>query len=183
AKVVEGDIPDGWIGVDVGPKAIATYQAEIAGAGTVVWNGPLGKFEDEAYSKGTRAIAEAMAASKAITIVGGGETAEAVEEFGLDAKMKHVSTGGGGFLRYREGTPLAGLGKIEAKSKKKGRTMNAAKEITRRQLLGCSAALGAAAAVGLSPRLLHAEEGKAVTKGRIKQSVVFWCFNIAGDKW
>ncbi len=84
--------------MDIGPKTIALYCREIAAAGTVVWNGPLGKFEDEPYSKGTRAIAEAMAdARKAVTIVGGGETAEAVEEFGLDSKMKHVSTGGGRF--------------------------------------------------------------------------------------
>src|SRR5207249_1779483 len=94
ARVVEGDIPEGSIGVDIGPKTIALYSAEIAKAGTVVWNGPLGRFEDEPYSKGTRAIAEALAKSPGVTIVGGGETAEAVEHFGLDQKMKHVSTGG-----------------------------------------------------------------------------------------
>lgn len=113
ARVVEGDIPEGSIGVDIGPKTIALYSAEIAKAGTVVWNGPLGKFEDEPYSKGTRSIAEAMSQSKAITIVGGGETAEAVEQFGLDAKMKHVSTGGGAFLEYVEGTPFAALAQID----------------------------------------------------------------------
>ena len=113
ARVVEGDIPDGAVGVDIGPKTIAIYCQEIARAGTVVWNGPLGKFEDEPYSKGTRAIAEAMAGSKGITIVGGGETAEAVEEFGLDAKMKHVSTGGGAFLEYVERTPFAALAQID----------------------------------------------------------------------
>jgi phosphoglycerate kinase len=113
AKVVEGDIPDGWIGVDIGPKAITAYTKEVAAAATVVWNGPLGKFEDEPYSKGTRAIAAAMAESKGITIVGGGETAEAVEEFGLADKMKHVSTGGGAFLEYVEGTPFAALGEID----------------------------------------------------------------------
>jgi phosphoglycerate kinase len=79
----------------------------------VVWNGPVGKFEDEPYSKGTRAIAAAMAESKGVTIVGGGETAEAVEEFGLAEKMKHVSTGGGAFLEYVEGTPFAALGEID----------------------------------------------------------------------
>jgi phosphoglycerate kinase len=113
AKVVEGEIPDGWIGVDIGPKTIAAYVKEIAAAATVVWNGPLGKFEDEPYSKGTRAIAAAMAESKGITIVGGGETAEAVEEFGLADKMQHVSTGGGAFLEYLEGTPFAALGEID----------------------------------------------------------------------
>jgi phosphoglycerate kinase len=113
ARVVEGDIPDGWIGVDIGPKTIAMYQKEIASAVTVVWNGPLGKFEDEPYSRGTRAIAEALAASRAVTVVGGGETAEAVEEYGLADKMKHVSTGGGAFLEYVEGTPFAALGEID----------------------------------------------------------------------
>jgi phosphoglycerate kinase len=114
-KVVEGAIPEGWIGVDIGPKTIARYTAEIAKAATVVWNGPLGKYEDAPYSKGTRRIAEALAASAAITVVGGGETAEAVESFGLDAKMKHVSTGGGAFLEYVEGTPFAALAEIDEK--------------------------------------------------------------------
>jgi phosphoglycerate kinase len=113
ARVTEGDIPVGTIGVDIGPRTIAAFTKEIASAGTVVWNGPLGKFEDEPYSKGTRAIAEAMAAAQAVTIVGGGETAEAVEHFGLDARMKHVSTGGGAFLEYVEGTPFAALGEID----------------------------------------------------------------------
>jgi phosphoglycerate kinase len=115
AKVVEGNIPDGWIGVDIGPKTMAAYGAEIDKAGTVLWNGPVGKFEDEPYAKGTRAVAEAMAASKGVTIVGGGETAEAVEEYGLDAKMTHVSTGGGAFLEYVEGTPFKALAEIDDK--------------------------------------------------------------------
>lgn len=115
AKVVEGAIPDGWIGVDVGPKTIARYAAEIAKAATVIWNGPLGKYEDEPYSKGTRSIAQAMAGSAGVTVVGGGETAEAVETFGLDAKMKHVSTGGGAFLEYVEGTPFAALAVLDEK--------------------------------------------------------------------
>jgi phosphoglycerate kinase len=113
ARVAEGDIPDGAIGVDIGLKTMAQYSQEIAKAGTIVWNGPLGKFEDEPYGRGTRTIAEAMASSAGITIVGGGETAEAVEQFGLDAKMKHVSTGGGAFLEYVEGTPFAALAQIE----------------------------------------------------------------------
>ena len=116
AKVVEGAIPDGWIGVDVGPKTIARYSAEIGKAATAVWNGPLGKYEDEPYSKGTRSIAQALASSAGITVVGGGETAEAVETFGLDTKMKHVSTGGGAFLEYVEGTPFAALATIDDKN-------------------------------------------------------------------
>lgn len=112
-KIVEGDIPDGWMGLDIGPKTIMFYQSEIEKAGTVVWNGPMGKFEDEPFSKGTRAVAEALAKAKGTTIVGGGETAEAVEAFGLAEKMTHVSTGGGAFLEYVEGTPFPALAQID----------------------------------------------------------------------
>jgi phosphoglycerate kinase len=115
ATVVQGDIPDGWVGVDIGPLTSATYREAIKAAGTVVWNGPMGKFEDEPYARGTRDIAGAMAASASVTIVGGGETAEAVEEFGLADRMKHVSTGGGAFLEYLEGTSFAALSQIEDK--------------------------------------------------------------------
>jgi phosphoglycerate kinase len=114
ARAVD-DIPDGAIGVDIGPKTIEKYTAEVAKAATVVWNGPLGKFEDAPYSRGTRAMAEALAASKGVTVVGGGETAEAVEEYGLDARMTHVSTGGGAFLEYVEGTPFKALQEIDEK--------------------------------------------------------------------
>ncbi len=112
ARVVT-DIPEGAVGVDIGPETSERYTGEVRSAGTVVWNGPVGKFEDEPYGKGTRALAEALAASAAVTVVGGGETAEAVEEFGLAEKMKHVSTGGGAFLEYVEGTPFAALGEID----------------------------------------------------------------------
>jgi phosphoglycerate kinase len=115
AHVVEGDIPAGEAGVDIGPKTIEKYGEEIAKAGTVIWNGPMGKFEDEAYSKGTRAVAEALARSSGITVVGGGETATAVEDMGLSEKMKHVSTGGGAFLEYVEGTPFKALDEIDEK--------------------------------------------------------------------
>jgi len=115
ARVVEGEIPDGWIGVDIGPKTIAIYTDEVRKAAMVMWNGPLGKFEDEPYSKGTRAVADALAASKGVTIIGGGETAEAVENFGLADKMTHVSTGGGAFLEYVQGTPFPALAEIDDK--------------------------------------------------------------------
>jgi phosphoglycerate kinase len=113
AKIMAGDIPDGWVGVDIGPKTIAQYEQAIAQAGMVVWNGPMGKFEDEPYSRGTRAMAEAMALCQGVTIVGGGETAEAVEEFRLADRMTHVSTGGGAFLEYIEGTPFPALNQID----------------------------------------------------------------------
>ncbi len=117
-RVVEGPIPDGWIGVDIGPKTIEQYAAAVGQAGMVVWNGPMGKFEDEPFSRGTRAMAEAMARSSAVTVVGGGETAEAVEAFGLDEKMTHVSTGGGAFLEYVEGTPFKALSILDEASER-----------------------------------------------------------------
>src|SRR5205814_3791127 len=83
ARVVHGDIPNGWIGVDIGPKTSAEYEKAIQRARTVLWNGPLGKYEDPPYSRGTRAVGEKLAESSAVTVVGGGETAEAVEIFGL----------------------------------------------------------------------------------------------------
>jgi phosphoglycerate kinase len=113
ARVIEGPLQVGTVGVDIGPKTIAMYTDAIKQAGTVVWNGPLGKFEDEPYSEGTRTIADALAALKAITIVGGGETAEAVEEYGLADRMTHVSTGGGAFLEYVQGTPFPALAEID----------------------------------------------------------------------
>jgi phosphoglycerate kinase len=112
-KIVTGDIPDGWYGMDIGPQTVMQYASQIAKAGAVVWNGPLGKFEDDPFATGTRKVAEALAASKATTIVGGGETAEAMEKFGLDAKMTHVSSGGGAFLEYIEGTPFKALEEID----------------------------------------------------------------------
>ncbi len=112
-KIVTCEIPDNWFGMDIGPATTEVYAKEIGAAGITVWNGPMGKFEDEPFANGTRGIAEAMAKSKGITIVGGGETAEAVEEFGLADKMTHVSTGGGAFLEYVEGTPFAALAEID----------------------------------------------------------------------
>ncbi len=114
-QVCEGDIPAGFEGVDIGPKTVAAYSAEMKKAGTIIWNGPVGWFEQPAFSKGTKGIAEAMATSGAVTVVGGGETAEAVEQFGYDAKMTHVSTGGGAFLEYVEGKKFASLAQIDDK--------------------------------------------------------------------
>lgn len=113
AKFVEGSIPAGFVGVDIGPKTLDLYAAQIRSAGTVIWNGPVGWFEQPSFSLGTRGIAEAMANSSAVTVVGGGETAEAVEQFGFDTKMTHVSTGGGAFLAYVEGKKFASLAQID----------------------------------------------------------------------
>jgi phosphoglycerate kinase len=114
-QVCEGPIPDGYEGVDIGPKTVELYKAKIAEAGTVIWNGPLGWFEQAAFARGTQYIAEAMAASAGVTVVGGGETAEAVEQFGFADKMKHVSTGGGAFLAYVEGKKFQSLAQIDDK--------------------------------------------------------------------
>jgi phosphoglycerate kinase len=109
-NVVDGpEIPEGWFGMDIGPKTIALYSKIINDASTVVWNGPMGKFEVDAFSKGTKAIAQALANSKAVTAVGGGESAEAVEQFGLADKVTHVSTGGGAFLESLEGKSFRSL--------------------------------------------------------------------------
>lgn len=103
------EIPDGYMGLDIGPKTIELYKQEIENAGTVVWNGPVGVFEINKFSTGTRAIAEAMANSKCISIIGGGDSAAAVEKFGLEDKMSHVSTGGGASLEFMEGKKLPGV--------------------------------------------------------------------------
>ncbi len=112
-KVVEGPtIPDGWFGMDIGPRTIELYAGIIKDAGTVVWNGPMGKFEVAAFATGTRAIAQALADSHGVTAVGGGESAEAVEKFGLADKVSHVSTGGGAFLEALEGKSFNSLAVI-----------------------------------------------------------------------
>lgn len=115
-QVFEGPIAAGFEGVDIGPKTLARYAEKIKQSSTVIWNGPVGWFEKSAFSAGTKGIAAAMAASGAVTVVGGGETAEAVEQFGFDAKMTHVSTGGGAFLAYVEGKKFASLAQIDEKS-------------------------------------------------------------------
>jgi len=109
-KVVVGwDLPADSFGLDIGPATATAYDEIIRNAGTVIWNGPMGKFEDEPFRKGTLRVAEAMAGSPAVTVVGGGETAEAVEQFGLSDAMTHVSTGGGAFLESLEGKAFNSL--------------------------------------------------------------------------
>ena len=95
--------------MDIGPETIASYGDIIKPAGTVVWNGPMGKFEDEPFRQGTHGVAEALAESPGVTVVGGGETAEAVEQFGFAEQVTHVSTGGGAFLECLEGKSFNSL--------------------------------------------------------------------------
>lgn len=102
-------IPDGWMGVDIGPESVKLFTAEIEKARTVVWNGPVGVFELDPFSNGTRKVAEAMAASNGTTVIGGGDSAAAAVKFKLDDQMTHISTGGGASLEYLEGKPLPGI--------------------------------------------------------------------------
>ena len=104
-----GEIPDGWEGIDIGTQAIAEFSKEIASAKTILWNGPMGVFEIGSFAEGTRAIAQAVADSDAVSIVGGGDSVTAVNKFGLDDDMNFISTGGGASLELLEGKELPGV--------------------------------------------------------------------------
>ena len=106
-------IPADWLGVDIGPETIALLEREIADAGTVVWNGPVGVFEVDAFCAGTKAVANALAVSQSISIIGGGDSAAAIKQFGLEEKMSHVSTGGGASLEFLEGKVLPGIAALD----------------------------------------------------------------------
>jgi phosphoglycerate kinase len=107
-------IPEGWMGLDIGPATVGRFAEVIQRAGTVVWTGPMGAFEVPPFGKGTEAIARALISSKAFTVVGGGETGEAVEKLGLTEKFGYVSTGGGATLSFLQGEPMPALEVLRA---------------------------------------------------------------------
>ena len=109
-KIVKnGEIPPGWVCLDIGPETTRVFSEEIKGAKTVVWNGPMGVFEMEPFSRGTVAVGEAVAASSAFSIVGGGDSVAAVNQAGVSDKISHISTGGGASLEFLEGKKLPGI--------------------------------------------------------------------------
>ena len=107
--VKNGEIPDGWQGLDIGPETVKLYCSAVKDAGTVIWNGPMGVFEFEKFAAGTKAVAEALSQTSAITIIGGGDSAAAVQQLGYADKMTHISTGGGASLEFMEGKELPGV--------------------------------------------------------------------------
>ena len=107
--VPAGEIPDGWQGLDIGPETVKLYCDAVKDAGTVIWNGPMGVFEFEKFAVGTKAVAEALSKTEAITIIGGGDSAAAVQQLGYADKMTHISTGGGASLEFMEGKELPGV--------------------------------------------------------------------------
>ncbi len=113
--VPTGEIPDGWMGLDIGEKTRELFANAIKNAKTVVWNGPMGVFEFENFANGTKAVAEAMAAIDATTIIGGGDSAAAVNQLGYGSKMTHISTGGGASLEFLEGKELPGVAAVDDK--------------------------------------------------------------------
>jgi phosphoglycerate kinase len=108
-RTFTGDLEAGWIGLDVGPESAERFAAAIAGAGTVLWNGPMGVFEDDRFAAGTKRVGEAVATTSGTSVVGGGDSARAVEEFGLADRIDFLSTGGGASLEFLEFGDLPAL--------------------------------------------------------------------------
>ena len=113
--LVEGNIPENLMGMDIGPKTVELFAEAVKGAGTIVWNGPMGVFEFDKFAGGTKAMAKALAESGAVTIVGGGDSAAAVEKLGFADKITHISTGGGASLEFLEGKELPGVACLQDK--------------------------------------------------------------------
>ena len=114
-RVLDGvEVPEGWMGLDIGPASAERYAAEIAKAGSVFWNGPMGAFELEPFAAGTRRVAEAVAQAPGVTVVGGGDSAAALVQFGFGDTVTHLSTGGGAALELIEGRELPGVAALEA---------------------------------------------------------------------
>lgn len=109
ARVLEGPIGEGWMGVDIGPITIQDFRSALSEAKTVFWNGPLGAFEIEAFGRGTRALAETLAETDAMTVIGGGDTISAIEKAGVRNRLSHVSTGGGASMEFLSGRSLPGI--------------------------------------------------------------------------
>lgn len=114
-RTVGENIPDGWIGLDIGPRTIENYKTVLTDSRTIVWNGPVGLFEMKPFSKGTRALAKHLSSLRATTVIGGGDTAAAINQLGLGKKMSHMSTGGGASLEYLEGKELPGIAALNDK--------------------------------------------------------------------
>ena len=114
-RIYSDSIPDGWMGLDIGEKTQELFSKSIEGAGTIVWNGPMGVSEWPNFAGGTMAVAKAVADSGAVSIIGGGDSAAAVEKLGFADKMTHVSTGGGASLEFLEGRELPGIACLQDK--------------------------------------------------------------------
>ena len=114
-RIYSDSIPDGWMGLDIGPKTAELYAKSIKGAGTVIWNGPMGVSEWENFAQGTVAVAKGVAESGAISIIGGGDSAAAIKKLGFEKQMSHISTGGGASLEFLEGKELPGIACIDEK--------------------------------------------------------------------
>ena len=113
-EVVEA-IPEGKMALDIGPKTIAAYEGVVAGARTIIWNGPMGVFEMPPFDKGTVALAKAVAASAAVSVVGGGDSEKAIKSAGVADKISHISTGGGASLEFLGGIELPGVAALSGK--------------------------------------------------------------------
>ncbi|MBU4305956.1 MAG: phosphoglycerate kinase [Candidatus Omnitrophica bacterium] len=116
-QIVGEEIPQGWMGLDIGPKTVEMFKRKLDTAKTIIWNGPVGVFEMKPFSAGTKAIAEYIAGLKVTSVIGGGDTASAVAQFGVEDKMSHVSTGGGASLELLEGLELPGIAALKDKTK------------------------------------------------------------------